>query len=223
MTRELTRREAVAGIGSAVAFGVGASTTSGAPDADADADPDTDADIIEADLEAENDYRKCVYKRTDDDGEWGVSMPINVHVRVPGDRPALAAVEAEFGCLSGLEWTQLFPDSPARAWDAERAELVGPALSVRRPRLGDEWNHVYGWPVDADRVAMHAHLDVLDFSSSHLHRGDYYRDAAREVSEQFTGSRWDRVEPDDIDYGVESSRLEHWEATGDRKLAFAVD
>ena len=207
MARRLTRREAIAGFGSAVAFGAGASTVGG----------DRPDEIVERELDG--DYPRCVYKR-DDDGDWRVSMPINVRVRVPGGRSALAVVEEEFRGLSNLEWTRRLPDSPTRAWDDRREELVEPALSVRRPRLGDEWNHVHVWPIDADRAAVHAHLDVLDLTASHFHRGDRYRDAAAAVSDHFATDRWRRVSPYSIDYGVDSSRLERWGPTGDRKLEF---
>ncbi|NGM69928.1 hypothetical protein G6M89_13055 [Natronolimnobius sp. AArcel1] len=218
MGRDVTRRETLVGIGSAVA--VGASTRPARAETVTEADA---SDIVEHDLETE--YPTCVYKR-DDDGEWRVSMPINVRVRVPGDQPALAAVEAEFTGVTNLEWTQLLPDSPTRAWDDRREELVKPALSVRRPRLGDGWAHVHVWPVDAERAAIHAHLDVFDLSSSYFHRGDDYDEAARAVSRQFTDegtaslnpADWDLQTPYSIDYGVEDERLERWGETGDRKL-----
>ncbi|SDQ35308.1 hypothetical protein [Natronobacterium texcoconense] len=207
MARELTRRQAIAGIGTTVALSGTATTVSGET---------TDA-VVETGFETE--YPKCVYKMSE--GEWNVSMPINVHVRVPGDTLALAAVEDEFTGLSDLEWTRLLPDSPTRAWDERDEKLIAPSLSFRRPRLGDEWPHVHVWEVDADRVALHAHLDVLDFGSSHLHRGDYYREAVERVDDQFTADGWERDDSHDIEYGVDPERLEGWGETGDLKLEYS--
>ena len=110
----------------------------------------------------ETDYPRCVYQPDDGDGGWTVTMPINIHVTVPGERRALAAVEAEFTGLESVRWIRIFPDATIRAWDRDRKRLVAPDYSIRRPRLGDEWTHVHVWELDADRVAIHAHLDVVD-------------------------------------------------------------
>ncbi|EMA39707.1 hypothetical protein [Halobiforma nitratireducens] len=212
MARPLTRRQAIASIGGTMTL----SATGASATATAEPDGIEAESIVETDLEAT--YPKCVYKRDDD--EWGVSMPINVHAVVPGEKRAIAVVEDQFTGLTNLEWTPVFPDSATRAWDDGAAELVRPALSIRRPRLGDEWVHVHAWPVDANRVAIHAHLDVFDVTASHLHRGDYYGDAAEGVAAQFSSDDWTSDTSHEIEYGVDSERADRWGETGDTKIEY---
>ncbi|QSW98364.1 hypothetical protein [Haloterrigena alkaliphila] len=209
MTPDLTRREAMAGIGSAVAVGASAGLA-GAQESPAEA-------VVDADREG--DYPRCLYK-PDGDGEWNPVLPINVHARDSSDGAALATVEDAFAGFSNLEWTRVFPDATARAWDRERERLVPPDYSVRRPRLGDEWTHVHVWDVDDDRVAIHAHLDVFDPSSSHFHRGDHYGDAARAVADHLGDEGWTVERDYSIEYGVGEDRLERWGDTGDLKLTY---
>lgn len=114
----------------------------------------------------------------------------------------------------------MLPDATAKAWDAADESFVPPDYSYRRPRLGDEWNHVHIRGVDDDRVAIHAHLDVVDLTASHLHRGDHYGAAAEEVADHLREAGWDRERPYEIDYGVADDRLEGWGETGDAKLVY---
>lgn len=206
--RTPTRRQAIAGIGSTVV--VGATSTS------ADTGP-TDV-VIDADREGE-DYPRCLYK-PDDDGEWYPALPINVHAHASGAEAALEAVEDGFTGLGNLEWTPALPDATAKAWDPGAEELVPPDASYRRPKAGDEWDHVHVWRVDDDRVAIHAHLDVFDLTASHFHRGARYGEAAADVAAHLTGEGWTERTPYDIDYGVEDARLEGWGETGDAKLEY---
>ncbi|MCU4743609.1 hypothetical protein OB955_19540 [Halobacteria archaeon AArc-m2/3/4] len=124
MTRELTRREAITGTASVLAIGGSASLAS--------ADTDGPADAV-LDVEHDAEYPRCVYDRTDD-GEWEVSMPINIHARVPGSKKALSVVEDAFTGLANVRWTCAFPDSTAKAWDRDEEALVAPDHSFRRPR-----------------------------------------------------------------------------------------
>lgn len=209
MARELSRRQAIKDVGRTIAVTGGTGLVS-ASETPADA-------VVDADRDGDGGYPRCLYK-PNDDGEWNPVLPINIHARVSGSQSALDAVEDGFSGLSNLEWTRVFPDSTAKAWDGERDELVAPDHSFRRPRLGDEWNHVHIWAVDENRVAMHAHLDVIDLSASHFHRGDHYGDAAEEVANHLTADGWQEHTPYSIDYGVDDDRLERWGETGDRKL-----
>ena len=143
-------------------------------------------------------------------------MPVNVHAHAPGERRALAEVKERFTAPSGWRWTQFFPDSTARAWDGATGELVDPDYSVRRPRLDDGWNHVHAWELDADRVAIHAHLDVLDPEAKYLHSGDDYHVATRQVRDLFTAGDWTATTPFDIEYGREAD----WDETGDTELRY---
>ncbi|QCS43163.1 hypothetical protein [Natrinema versiforme] len=206
MTRA-TRREAIAGIGTALASTGGASVVTGA------ADPSS---VPEADRES--DFPRCVYQ-PDGDG-WAVTMPINMHVTVPGERAALAAIEDEFTGLENPRWTRVFPDSEAGAWDSDGEEFVASDVSVRRPRLGDEWNHVHVWEVDADRAAVHAHLDVIDLEYDYFHRGARYDAATREVRAHLAADDWRRETPYSIEYSVDEGKREDWGATGDTKLEY---
>lgn len=208
MARQLSRRQAIAGVVGAASIGTGASV------AGADADPALDA-VLDADRDAA--YPRCVYKPTDDGG-WDVALPVNVHARATGDRSALAAVEDAFTGLGNVRWTPVFPDSTAKAWDRREETLVGPDRSYRRPRLGDGWAHVLVWAIDDRRVAIHAHLDVLDLAASHFHRGDHYDDAARRVTKAMVEDGWRERSPYEIEYGVDDDRLERWGATGDAKV-----
>jgi hypothetical protein len=208
--RKPTRRQTIAGIGSAVAVGTAASASASAQPTDA---------VVDADREAENDYPLCLYK-PNDNGEWHPALPINVHARADGSESALEAVEDGFTGLGNLEWTPAFPDATAKAWDPETEELVPPEASYRRPKAGDEWDHVHVWRVDNDRAAIHAHLDVFDLTSSHFHRGAQYDEAAADVVAHLTGEGWSERTPYDIDYGVEDARLERWGETGDAKLKY---
>lgn len=169
------------------------------------------------DVDRDGDYPRCLYK-PNDEGEWHPTLPINIHAHVPGSTSALAAVEDGFSGLSNLEWTRVFPDSTAKAWDREGETLVPPDHSFRRPRLDDGWNHVHVWGVDEDRAAIHAHLDVVDLTASHFHRGDRYGDAAGNVAAHLTADGWGERTPYSIDYGVDEDRLESWGETGDAKL-----
>ncbi|MXV64025.1 hypothetical protein GS429_18540 [Natronorubrum sp. JWXQ-INN-674] len=211
MTEHVTRRQAIKGIGSTIAVASGASLAS-ASETPADA-------VVDADRDDDADYPRCLYK-PDEDGEWNPVLPINIHAPAPGAESALAAVENDFSGLGNLEWTRVFPDSTAKAWDSEREALVAPDYSFRRPRLGDEWNHIHIWGVDENRVGIHAHLDVIDLTASHFHRGDHYGDAAREVTDHLTGDGWRERRPYSIDYGVEPERLKRWGETGDVKLEY---
>ncbi|MDQ2052771.1 hypothetical protein RBH26_20215 [Natronolimnohabitans sp. A-GB9] len=208
MDRRPTRRQTIAGVGSVVA--VGATGVASGSERPVDA-------VVGADREGDGDYPRCLYK-PDDDGEWTAALPINVHVRASGDEPALERVEDAFSGLDTLEWTPAFPDATAKAWDAEEDAFVPPDASYRRPRLGDEWNHVHVWGVDDDRVAIHAHLDVIDLTASHFHRGDHYDEAADEVTDHLREAGWEERTPYDIDYDVTDDRLERWGETGDTKL-----
>lgn len=210
MDRTPTRRQTIAAIGSAVAVSTAASASASAQPTDA---------VVDADRDGEDDYPLCLYK-PDDDGEWQPALPINVHARADGSKPAFEAVEDGFTGLGNLEWTPALPDATAKAWDPEAEELVPPDASYRRPRLGDEWDHVHVWRVDDDRAAIHAHLDVLDLTASHFHRGDHYGEAAVDVVAHLTGEGWSERTPYDIDYGVEDARLERWGETGDVKLEY---
>lgn len=207
MTR-LTRREAITGTAGIVAAAGGASVAS------AGGDQPTDA-VVDADREGT--YPKCVYKPTED-GTWDVALPINVHARVSDEQHALDAVTDAFTGFDNLRWTRVFPDSTAKAWDRSTDELVAPDRSFRRLRLGDEWDHIHIWAVDGDRVAIHAHLDVLDLTASHFHRGDKYDEAAREVADQLRDDGWTEQTDYNIDYGVDDDRLDRWGETGDAKL-----
>lgn len=211
MARTLTRRRAIAGLGSAAAVGSAASVAS-ASERPEDA-------VVDVDRNGDTDYPRCLYK-PDDDGEWNPVMPINVHARASGDASAVDAIEDGFSGLSNLEWTRVFPDATARAWDGEEEALVPPDHSFRRPRLGDEWNHVHVWAVDENRAAIHAHLDVIDLTDSHFHRGDHYGDAAGELTAHLRGDDWDERTPYSIDYGVSDGRREAWGETGDVKLEY---
>ncbi|NUC72976.1 hypothetical protein HTZ84_11755 [Haloterrigena sp. SYSU A558-1] len=211
MTPELTRREAVAGIGGAVAVGSAAGPAS-ASDSPADA-------VVDLERDGDADYPRCLYK-PDSDDEWNPVLPINIHAQDSSDGAALSTVEDGFTGFGNLEWTRVFPDATARAWDGERGELVRPDHSFRRPRLGDAWNHVHIWAVDEDRVAIHAHLDVVDVTASHFHRGDRYGDAAAEAAAHLAGEGWETETPYSIEYGVEDDRLERWGDTGDVKLIY---
>ncbi|WP_049925177.1 hypothetical protein [Halopiger goleimassiliensis] len=204
--RRPTRRQVVGALGSAAIFGSGTAVASG--------DDRTDAVL---DLERDATYPRCLYKRSDD-GEWYPALPINVHVRAAESESALERVVRSFSGLDGLEWTSFLPDATARAWDDDQRDLVPPDRSVRRLRFGDEWNHVHCWDVDDERVAIHAHLDVLDLSASHFHRGDYYGEAAREVADLLTADGWQERRPHHIEYGVDDERLERWGETGDLLL-----
>ncbi|WP_226481696.1 hypothetical protein [Natrinema amylolyticum] len=210
MTRA-TRREAIAGIGTSLATVGGAGVVAGPADS---------ASVPEADRET--DYPRCVYQ-PDGDGGWDVTMPISTHVVVPGERRALAAIKAEFTGLENLRWTRAFPDAETAAWDSDGKELVAPDYSVRRPRLGDEWNHVHVWELDADRVAIHAHLDVVDLEYEYLHRGAHYDVAARQVREHLPANDWRRETSYSIEYGVDEEKRANWGATGDTKLEYVPD
>ncbi|MFP8953880.1 hypothetical protein ACLI4Z_13070 [Natrialbaceae archaeon A-arb3/5] len=188
----------------------------GASTVGADRKSATDA-VIDADLDAT--YPRCVYK-PNDDGERDVALPINMHARVPGAKTAESVVSDAFTGLSNVRWTRIFPDSTAKAWDREEESLVAPTHSFRRPRLGDEWVHAHIWTVDEDRAAIHAHLDVLDLTASHFHRGEYYGDAARQVTEQLLADGWQEHTPYSIDYGLDDAQLEQWGETGDVKVAW---
>lgn len=170
----------------------------------------------------ETEFPSCVYQ-PDDEGRWTVTMPINMHVAVPGDRDAVAAIEAEFAGLENPRWTQVFPDTAVRAWDTDSQALVAPDYSVRRPRLGDEWTHVHAWRVDADRVAVHAHLDVLDREFEYYHRGDHYEAATRRVRSHLSGTEWRRETPYSIDYRTDAETRTAWGETGDTKLEYVGD
>lgn len=209
MDRNPTRRQTIVGIGSAVAIGAASASASAQP---------TDA-VVDADRDGENDYPLCLYK-PNDNGEWHPALPINVHARADGSESALEAVENGFTGLGNLEWTPALPDATAKAWDPEAAELVPPEASYRRPKAGDEWDHVHVWRVDDDRAAIHAHLDVFDLTASHFHRGAQYGEAAADVVAHLTGEGWTERTPYDIDYGVEDARLERWGETGDAKLEY---
>lgn len=209
MARELTRRRAIAGLGSALAVG-GSAGAAGASEQPEDA-------VVDIDRNGDAGYPRCLYK-PDADGGWNPVMPINVHARSTGDASAVNAIEDGFSGLSNLEWTRVFPDATAKAWDADEEALVPPDHSFRRPRLGDEWNHVHVWAVDEDRAAIHAHLDVVDLTSAHFHRGDHYDDAAEEVANHLSGDGWSQRTPYSIDYGVSDGRREAWGETGDVKL-----
>ena len=198
----------LAGLGSAAAVG-------GAAVASAETNP---ADAV-VDEEREADYPRCLYK-PDDDGEWYPALPINVHARASGPESALDAITDGFTGLDNLEWTQIFPDSTAKAWDDDDGTFVPPDRSYRRPRLGDEWNHVHLWAVDDDRVALHAHLDVLDLTASHFHRGDHYDDAAEEVADHLREAGWRERADHEIEYGVDDDRRKSWGETGDTKLVY---
>ena len=211
MTPDRTRRETLVAAGSAVAVGATAGLA-GAEETPADA-------VVDLERDGDADYPRCLYK-PDSDGEWNPLMPINVHARDASDRAALATVEDAFSGLDNLEWTRAFPDDTARAWDREDEALVPPDHSFRRPRLGDEWNHVHIWAVDEDRVAIHAHLDVVDLSASHFHRGARYGDAAAEVAAHLTDDGWERETPYSIEYGVSDDRREKWGDTGAVKLVY---
>lgn len=197
-------------MGSAVAVGTAASTTASAAPADA---------VVDADREDEDGYPRCLYKPNDDD-EWHPALPINLHARADGSASALEAVEDAFTGLGNLEWTPVFPDATAKAWDPDAEELVSPDASYRRPQLSDGWEHVHVWRVDDDRAAIHAHLDVFDPTSSHFHRGDRYGEAAAAIASYLTGEGWSERTPYEIDYGVEDDRLERWGETGDAKLRY---
>ncbi|ELY61207.1 hypothetical protein [Natronolimnohabitans innermongolicus] len=207
----LTRRQAIAGAGGALAVGTATGVAAG------NEEP-VDA-VVEADRNGEHDYPRCLYK-PNDDGEWRPLLPINVHARASGESSALEAVDDAFSGLGALEWTPVFPDATAKAWDPDEDALVAPDYSYRRPRLGDEWNHVHIWGVDDDRVAIHAHLDVIDLAASHFHRGDHYGDAADEVVDHLLDEGWTAETPYEIDYGVDDDRLERWVETGDAKLRY---
>lgn len=98
MTRELTRRQAITGPASMLSIGGSASLASADADRPADALPDRE----------DAEYPRCVYTQTDD-GEWEVSMPINIHARVPGLKAALSVVEDAVTGLSNIRWTLAFP------------------------------------------------------------------------------------------------------------------
>ncbi|ELY69927.1 hypothetical protein [Natrinema versiforme] len=206
MTR-ITRRGAIAGIGTALAAAGGASAVTEAVGSES---------VLEADRES--DYPRCVYQ-PDGDG-WSVTMPINMHVTVPGERRAVAAIEAAFVGLENPRWTRFFPDAETAAWDGDEEELVGPDVSVRRPRLGEGWNHVHVWAVDADRAAVHAHLDIVDLEYEYLHRGAHFDAATRQVRAHLAADDWRRETPYSIEYGVGEGKLEGWGKTGDTKLEY---
>lgn len=206
MTR-ITRRGAISRIGTALAAAGGASVVTGTADS---------ASVLEADRDS--DYPRCVYQPDGD--EWTVTMPINMHVTVPGERRAVAAIEAEFVGLENPRWTRVFPDAEAAAWDSDGEELVGPDVSVRRPRLGEGWNHVHVWAVDADRAAVHAHFDVIDLEYEYLHRGAHYDAATRQVRTHLSADDWQRETPYSIEYGVDEEKRAGWGATGDTKLEY---
>ncbi|RKD95134.1 hypothetical protein [Halopiger aswanensis] len=210
MVRTLTRRQAIVGVaGSAVGAGR-ASAADGEPLPES-----TRASVVDADRET--DYPRCVYAL--EDGTWTVAMPVNVHARVPDDvgRDALAAVADAFTGASALRWTSALPDSRVAAWDRDADELVAPDLSVRRPRLGDEWAHVHVWAVDETRAAIHAHRDVFDLAASHFHRGAQYGAAARDALAQLRENGWRNRDTYSIEYGVAEDRLERWGETGDSR------
>ena len=211
MTPDPTRREAIVTVGTALAVG-GGPTLAGASESPADA-------VVDLERDGDTDYPRCLYK-PNDEGEWNPVLPINVHARDASDGAALATVEDGFSGLGNLEWTRFFPDATARAWDGEEETLVPPDHSFRRPRLGDGWNHVHVWAVDDDRVAIHAHLDVVDLTASHFHRGARYDDATDEVAEQLAGEGWRTETPYSIDYGVSDDRRDRWGDTGDVKLVY---
>ena len=211
MARDPTRRGVIAGFGSALVVG-GSASVAGASERPEDA-------VVDIDRNDDADYPRCLYK-PDADGEWNPVMPINVNARATGDVSATDAIEDGFSGLSNLEWTRVFPDATAKAWDADEEALVPPDHSFRRPRLGDGWNHIHVWAVDENRAAIHAHLDVVDLTSTHLHRGDHYDDAADEVVDHLSGDGWDRRTPYSIDYGVSDGRREAWGETGDSKLEY---
>ncbi|AFO58337.1 MULTISPECIES: hypothetical protein [unclassified Natrinema] len=172
--------------------------------------------------ERECEYPNCVYQ-PDGDGDWSVTMPINMHVTAPGEQRALAAIDAELAGLENPRWTRVLPDAPTAAWDSDGGQLVAPDRSVRRPRLGDAWTHVHVWELDADRVALHAHLDVIDLEYAYLHRGDAYHAATRRVREHLSVSNWRRETPYRIEYDVEAARRADWGPTGDTKLEYVPD
>ncbi|QCW03990.1 hypothetical protein [Natrinema pallidum] len=172
--------------------------------------------------ERERAYPHCVYQ-PDGDGGWSVTMPINMHVTAPGEQRALAAIDAELVGLENPRWTRVLPDAPIAAWDSDDDQLVAPDRSVRRPRLGDAWTHVHVWELDADRVALHAHLDVIDLEYAYLHRGDGYHVATRRVREHLSGDNWRRETPYRIEYGIEAETRADWGPTGDTKLEYAPD
>lgn len=169
----------------------------------------------------ETDYPRCVYQ-PDGDGSWHVTMPIAIHAVVPGERRALTVIEDAFTGLENPRWTPVFPDTTTGAWDPTVESLVPPDYSVRRPRLGERWTHVHAWEVDGDRVAVHAHLDVIDREYDYFHRGDHYDVAARQVREQLS-SDWRRETPYSIEYGVDEEKRADWGETGDTKLEYVAD
>lgn len=202
MPGEITRRRALRGVGSALVV------TAGTASARRDAAP---AGISAGDRESE--FPKYVYQPGEGD-RWRAALPINVRVRAPGSRRALAGVRERFTGASGWRWTQFFPYSTARAWDGAAGELTPPDYSVRRPRPGDGWNHVHAWELDRDRVAMHAHLDVVDVDAEYLHSADDYRVATRQVRELFTSGGWTAT-PLSVEYDERD-----WGETGDTELRY---
>ncbi|WP_255682020.1 hypothetical protein [Natrinema sp. SYSU A 869] len=207
MTRP-TRLETIVGIGTSVATVGETGVVAG---------PTDSAAVLET--EWETDYPRCVYQ-PDGDGGWDVTMPITMHVAVPGEQRALTAIEAEFTGLENPRWTRVFPNAETVAWDSDSEELVAPNYSVRRPRLGDEWTHVHIWELDADQVAIHAHLDVIDLEYAYLHRGAHYDVATRQVREHLTANDWRRETPYSIEYGVDEEKRATWGPTGDTKLEY---
>lgn len=208
MARQLTRRRVLEGAAGAltVAGGTGIGRADSGSLSDEGIGPDHDGE-----------YPRRVYA-PDDDGELEVALPINVHAHAAGATAAGSAVADAFTGWGNLRWTRVFPDSATRAWDSDAEAFVPPDRSFRYPRLGDEWTHVHVWDVDEDRAAIHAHLDVLDLTASHFHRGDHYGDAARHVTAQLRGEGWEERTPYSIDYGVDDDRRERWGETGDAKV-----
>lgn len=198
MTPEVTRRRALEGIGGALAV---AGARRGRRPRSAP------AGVSEADRTSE--FPRYVYQRGEDGG-WHPTMPVNLRAYATGGRAALDAVTERFSGPSGWRWTQFFPDATVRAWIGE---LTAPDYSVRRPRLGDGWNHVHAWALGPDRVAIHAHLDVVDAGARYLHSGDDYHVAARQVRELFTDGDWTAT-PFSVEYGREGD----WGETGDTEL-----
>lgn len=208
MARQLTRRQTIKATASTLAVAGGASSAS------ADDDPPTGAVIDEG---HSADYPRYGYQRTND-GEWAVAEPINIHARVPGERAALSVVTDSFTGVSNIDWTRVFPDLPTKAWDQDEQALVTPDYSFRRPQMGDKWVHVHIWEVDEDRIAIHAHRDVIALTASHFHGSDHYDKAARTVTDQFLTHGWQEQTPYTINYDLDDEHRDQWGETGDVKV-----